>query len=198
MAEVEFREWPKISRWNRDITITEKVDGSNACVIVSEDLLTVAAQSRSKIITPETDNHGFARWVAENEEMLATTLGAGYHFGEWYGSGVQKRAGYGLEKGVKKLALFNTARWMPTMEAHPYLYDAGLDVVPVLWEGKAETLNSGIAFATARLREEGSFVRSARGVRDVKPEGIIIYHHAANMSFKLTLEKDEEWKGRQQ
>ena len=30
----------------------------------------------------------------------------------------------------------------------------------------------------------------------MKPEGIMIYHHAAGQYFKKTLEKDDEWKGK--
>lgn len=195
MSEIVFREWPKIARWNRDVTITEKIDGSNACVIVTEDDR-VAAQSRSKIITPETDNHGFARWVQENAPMLAGTLGVGYHFGEWFGSGVQKRAGYGLEKGVKKLALFNHERWSAAIIADPRLYELGLTTVPVLSQGSMANVDAQIRYCIALLRQTGSQVRSARGNDAVKPEGIVIYHHAANMSFKMTLEKDDEWKGK--
>lgn len=195
MAELEFREWPKIARWNRDVTITEKIDGTNACVIVLENG-TVAAQSRSKVITAATDNHGFARWVDGNSAQLREVLGEGYHYGEWYGSGVQKRAGYGLEKGVKKLALFNVPRWAPAIEADPSLYELGLDTPPVLWTGQANRVHFGIHGSLNMLRENGSYVPSAIGKRDVRPEGIVIYHHAANMSFKVTLEKDDEWKGR--
>lgn len=32
MTEIEFRAWPKMSRLNRDIIISEKIDGSNAAV----------------------------------------------------------------------------------------------------------------------------------------------------------------------
>jgi hypothetical protein len=63
----EFKPWPKIARLNRDITITEKIDGTNAAVIVTEEG-EVAAQSRTRIITPDADNFGFARWVAEHAE----------------------------------------------------------------------------------------------------------------------------------
>lgn len=194
--EPVFREWPKIARWNREVIITEKIDGTNACVIVTEDGR-VAAQSRSKVITSETDNHGFARWVDEWTVTLASHLGPGYHFGEWYGSGIQKRAGYGLTNGVKKFALFNVARWAPVLEDDPTLYETvGLDTVPVLWEGKATKLESGVQWSMDALRSEGSFVASAKGNPDVKPEGIVIFHVAANTAFKMTLEKDDEWKGK--
>jgi hypothetical protein len=45
-----------------------------------------------------------------------------------------------------------------------------------------------IAAAVDRLREGGSL--AALGF--MKPEGIIVFHTAANSGFKVTLEKDEE------
>lgn len=91
---IEFKPWPKIARLNRDIVITEKIDGTNAAVgIVAWDELdipnddhippallavsdangreyAVYAQSRKRLITPDDDNFGFAGWVAENAETL--------------------------------------------------------------------------------------------------------------------------------
>ena len=71
MSDIELRPWPKIARLNRDMTVSEKIDGTNAAIIVTDDLQ-VGAQSRSRVITPEADNHGFARWVARNAETLAS------------------------------------------------------------------------------------------------------------------------------
>lgn len=34
---IEFQPWPKIARLNREITITEKIDGTNAAVIITEE-----------------------------------------------------------------------------------------------------------------------------------------------------------------
>ncbi len=45
----EFKAWPKIARLNRDMVITEKIDGTNACVIVTDDG-SVHAQSRTRLI----------------------------------------------------------------------------------------------------------------------------------------------------
>lgn len=99
-----FRKWPKTPRLEKEWwDVTEKLDGTNACVIVTAGG-EVMAQSRSKIITPgkTTDNHGFAQWVEDNKEELKL-LGVGYHFGEWWGQGINR--GYGLK--VKRFSLFN-------------------------------------------------------------------------------------------
>ena len=35
MTEPEFKPWPKISRYNRDIVITEKIDGTNGAIHIA-------------------------------------------------------------------------------------------------------------------------------------------------------------------
>ena len=58
-----FIAWPKIPRYENDsVIITEKIDGTNACIAIHDDG-TYHVQSRNNIITPERDNAGFARWV---------------------------------------------------------------------------------------------------------------------------------------
>ena len=67
---IEFQPFPKIPRLNREIVITEKIDGTNGVIHVADDL-TVTAGSRNRWLTIEKDNFGFAKWVAENAEELA-------------------------------------------------------------------------------------------------------------------------------
>ena len=177
---VEFREFPKIFRLNREVVVTEKLDGTNACVIVTEDG-SVAAQSRSRIITPQNDNFGFARWVEDNASKLRE-LGAGYHYGEWWGCGIQR--GYGLQE--KRFSLFNVTRWG---ESRPDC----CHVVPVLARGKATDSWMPAWKALEDLRINGSF--AAPGF--MKPEGIVAFHAQGNILLKATLEKDAEHKGAQ-
>lgn len=178
MSTVEFQPWPKIARLNREITVTEKIDGTNAAIVIADDL-TVAAQSRKRLITPEDDNFGFARWAHENAEPLASLLGPGRHFGEWWGSGIQR--GYGLTKGEKRFSLFNTARYGET----DFSEIVGLGVVPVLWQGPFG--QEYIDHALDLLRTEGSF--ASPGFMD--PEGVIVFHSAAQQMFKVTIKGDE-------
>lgn len=177
----EFKEFPKIPRLNRTVIVTEKIDGTNACVVVSDaptfDERIVTAQSRSRIITPENDNFGFAAWVKENEAVLRQ-LGPGHHFGEWWGLGIQR--GYGLQE--RRFSLFNTHRWGQTRPACCH-------VVPVLaiWNGFA-----AVDQAMAKLRTEGSV--AAPGF--MQPEGVVAFHGHSQTLFKVTLEKDEEPKSK--
>ena len=62
----EFREFPKMARLNRECLITEKIDGTNGCVVVAEDG-EVYAQSRNRLLLSETDGFGFALWVEKNK-----------------------------------------------------------------------------------------------------------------------------------
>jgi hypothetical protein len=191
-----FQTWGKIPRLNRDIVISEKIDGTNAAIGILDDG-TVYAQSRKKLITPEQDNAGFARWVKEHETALSRALGPGLHFGEWWGRGIQRS--YGIEG--KRFSLFNTARWGDVFtsddesgksagtDAVAYLHEVGVRVVPVLYSGPFSELS--IKSSLILLAGEGS--QAAPGFMD--PEGIIIFHTAANSMFKVTIKDDEKPKG---
>jgi hypothetical protein len=164
----EFVPFPKLARLSRECVITEKIDGTNAQVIVTEDFNLLTA-SRSQFITPEADNHGFARWAQEHREELIKTLGPGRHFGEWWGGSINKRyKGFASEK---EFSLFNTSRW-GAVELPYYL-----NVVPVLYKG---------LFSTSTVWKSGS--RACPGCKN--PEGVVVFHVAANMCFKKTFDGD--------
>lgn len=175
----EFREFQKIPRLYREVIVTEKIDGTNACVAIDENL-NITAQSRSRIISPEDDNYGFAKWVCANADELRK-LGPGYHYGEWWGQGINR--GYGLTG--KRFSLFNVSRWSETRPECCH-------VVPVLMKGGAKDSFSIVADALDILRQHGS--QAAPGF--MKPEGVVAFHVQGNLLFKATLEKDEEWKGK--
>lgn len=174
----EFEAFQKIPRLKRDCVISEKIDGTNAQVFIDDDGH-IYAGSRSRWITPADDNFGFAAWVDANTEELAK-LGPGHHYGEWWGSGIQRR--YDLTE--KRLSLFNTGRW-----SDPALLPACCHLVPVLYQGPFSS--EAVDAAVERLRADGSV--AAPGF--MKAEGVIIYLPAARNLFKVTLEKDEEPKG---
>lgn len=187
MSVLEFKAWPKTPRLNgASMIITEKVDGTNACVVITEDGL-VGAQSRNRLITPEADNYGFAKWVWENGDKLREILGAGYHYGEWWGSGIQR--GYGLTNGDKRFSLFNTGRWGDELwkSENEGIKVEGLDIVPVLYEGQLDTrlikdLVADLAFWGSRLvpREPG-----------FAAEGVVVYIPRSQSTFKVLIENDD-------
>jgi len=164
---VEFKAWPKIPRENPfAVTISEKINGTNACIIITDGVI-VGVQSRKRLITPESDNYGFAQWVEDHRAELET-MGDGYHYGEWAGLGIQKDE---LKLGVKKLFLFNTFRWN---ENNPNLPSC-CDVVPVLFQGQLtpETIPS--------------LLESLDADEDVTHEGVVVYYHAFRKYTKHTI-----------
>lgn len=186
---VEFREFPKMARLSREMIITEKIDGTNASIHIENialnnfedptiisviDTLVIRVGSRTRWITPKDDNYGFAKWVLANADELAK-LGEGQHFGEWWGQGIQR--GYGLKE--KRFSLFNVKRWN-TEDRPKCCY-----VVPVIYEGM---FNTGYADGSIELlKGRGSY--AAPGY--MNPEGIVVWHTAANIGFKKTIHKDE-------
>ena len=182
--DTEFVTFDKIPRLSRDCVITEKIDGTNAQILITVDG-TLYAGSRSRwIVTPdvpiEDDNHGFGRWALDHKEELIVGLGIGRHFGEWWGAGIQRR--YGMKE--KRFSLFNTSVW-----SDEAVRPKCCGVVPVLYQGPFDTVL--IDDCMNRLKREGSL--AAPGF--MNPEGIVIYHTAARQYFKKTIEKDESPKG---
>ena len=170
----DFVGFPKMARLHRDIMITEKIDGTNAQVVVSDDCTSIRVASRTRWITPEDDNFGFARWAVDHTAELLT-LGPGRHFGEWWGKGIQR--GYGLAE--KRFSLFNAHRWDPAT------LPECINVVPVLYHGIFDMAQ--VSATMERLRTFGSVASPGF----MEPEGIILYHLAGNVGFKKTLEGDE-------
>ena len=173
---MEFIPFPKIPRWStQHIVITEKIDGTNAQVVVNEECTSFQCGSRNRWITPDDDNYGFARWCADNKEAILS-LGKGQHFGEWYGSGIQR--GYGLSD--KRFVLFNTLRW-GTPEQKERLAKTPIGLVPILYQGPFS--DQVIEDNLLALKEFGS-----RAVPGQEAEGIIIYMPGSRSLFKYTFD----------
>lgn len=190
-----FTAFPKMARLTRDCRILEKLDGTNAQVLIydpeiygsAEDpnsytsakdstgkVWFIKAGSRNRFVTPQNDNYGFAGWVWRNAEELVG-LGEGRHFGEWWGNGIQRN--YGLKE--KRFSLFNTARW-----SDDAVRPACCHVVPVLYRG---------VFDTAKIEEELEVLAKYGSVAApsfMNPEGVIVYHEAAGIGFKKTIKDD--------
>ena len=171
----EFKEFPKIPRYSREVVVTEKLDGTNASIYIGEDGEFLCG-SRTRWITPENDNAGFAAWAYKNKEELLG-LGFGHHFGEWWGSHIQR--GYGLVNGDKRFSLFNVSKW-----SDDSVRPKCCSVVPLLWRGNMDDLDCDKILED--LKTHGSYA-----VPFMNPEGIVIFHTAGNLMFKKTIEKDE-------
>jgi hypothetical protein len=175
---MDFVEFPKIARLNRECIITEKIDGTNAQVYIGEDG-TILAGSRTRWIQVGNDNFGFALWVQQHAEELKL-LGPGRHFGEWWGLKIQR--GYDLFE--RRFSLFNVSKWEDDA-----IRPKCCHIVPVLYRGLFSTEMA--KSCVERLRESGSLASPGF----MKAEGIVCYHLAGNVGFKATLEKDDKHKG---
>lgn len=188
-----------MARLSREVIISEKIDGTNACILITEEGQMLTG-SRTRWITPQDDNFGFSAWAHAHKDELMT-LGVGRHFGEWWGSGIQR--GYGLQKGEKRWSLFNVSRWClageipkristadPRIVKMQDVLPACCHLVPVLRRGMFSTEMAESALH--ELRERGSL--AAPGYKF--PEGIVIFHIAANIGFKKTIERDNEYKSK--
>lgn len=199
---MEFKAWPSIPRMSKERAIvTEKIDGSNSAVRIrpfdidadrSQQVDTISidgvqytlwAQSRKRLLTPgkSTDNFGFARWVYDQAVELVRVLGPGDHYGEWWGSGIQR--GYGLSE--KRFSLFNAPRWCETL--HPTEARSEIDnlyTVPLLFAGQFYDLN--VNEIRQDLIDNGSKI-----VPGFKSEGMVVYLREVNASYKVLLENDD-------
>lgn len=182
-----FQDFQKIPRLFRDCIVTEKIDGTNASIVITEDGQ-IRAGSRTRYIFPDkpkklgtkrevTDNYGFAAWVEEHKTALLG-LGKGRHFGEWYGKGINRN--YGLEE--KRFALFDTSVARDTLPSC-------VGVVPVLYTGPFDLV--AVREVMDKLRTNGSVAVPGW----LNPEGVVVFHVASGKLFKATLVGDEKPKG---
>lgn len=231
----QFKSWGSTPRFHKGLHITEKINGTNAGVSVQgfsfgthvdgvpddatlvfgptnperevpEVEYLVRAQSRKRIITPDNDNFGFAKWVWENAEGLANLLGYGYHYGEWYGEGIQKNP---LAVQGRRWALFNTWHWgrkenldrlrmvdIPGLTTVPVLHDEQRDgpadymTIPAIING----LNAGGS------RADGYMTLPNAHKMDFHvegPEGIIVWQRETQQRYKILLREDDKHKWEQ-
>ena len=185
---MEFMDFPKMARLSREVIVTEKVDGTNAQVgiveldgydaagaIYQSGGLALYAGSRTRWLSTKDDNYGFAKWAEANAEELLK-LGPGRHFGEWWGSGIQRR----YDQQEKQFALFNVSRWQDDA-----VRPTCCGTVPVIARGIFTDID--VDQIMADLSKGGSLI--APGF--MNPEGIVVYHVAAGIGFKKTIHKDE-------
>lgn len=188
----EFKPFPKMTRLSRECIITEKIDGTNASVFIGDDGEFFVG-SRTRWITPKDDNFGFAAWAYERKDDLMK-LGPGHHFGEWWGRGIQR--GYGLDH--RRFSLFNTIRWVLHGQVPNTIGSANpkepaklqgilpecVGLVPVLFRGEFSTEQVDLCIGTMTA------VGSSAAPGFMNPEGVVVYHIAAGIGFKKTIEND--------
>lgn len=160
---MEFKPFPKIDRLvNSVMSVTQKIHGTNAQVFVfqTENGLDLLVGSRTRWITPESDNYGFAAHVYAHKQEFIDKLGVGQHFGEWAGPGIN--SGEGLTE--KTFVLFDHWKFPPERPLPPktvvvpVLYDAGVVDLSVLTRLGDELKASGSRLVPGFMRPEGMVV----------------------------------------
>ncbi len=185
----DFVPYGKTARLGSKVQITEKLDGTNAHILIVSAPAVPGAMpaaypaSRNRWLPEdEQDNYGFGAWVRANADDLATILGPGRHYGEWWGQGVAR--GYGVTG--KRFSLFDTRRYGADWTGLDYeLSGVILGVVPVVAAGPftAEL----VEHAKLRLEHEGSL--AAPGY--MRPEGMVIRWADNGHVMKVVWDKGE-------
>lgn len=177
----KFQAFPKIKRYaNATITITEKLDGTNAALVFDADG-ELYCQSRNRIITPgkQSDNQGFATWAYDHQEALFEFFGPGRHFGEWWGVGIGR--GYGQVR-----------RWFSPFNTHIFHaerhFPEDCRALPVLAQGAIGSMAGFVADLSYELAYGGS--KAAPGFMD--PEGLMIYCDAFGY-LKVPFDAQHKW-----
>ncbi|HSK01558.1 MAG TPA: RNA ligase family protein [Kofleriaceae bacterium] len=165
-----------------------KLHGSNCAVQVTDT--GVVAQSRTALLTPETDYKGFAAWVRRHEPYFQALPRGVVVFGEWCGPGVEK--GMAVSAAPSKLFVVfgvqtgGRIAYEPD-EVRALVPAAGapgeLHVLP--WEGAAIRIDYGSRPAleaaaaaldawVAEVEREDPWVRRALGISGLG-EGLVLY-----------------------
>lgn len=192
---MEFKAFTKIERIGKVfMRITQKIHGTNAQVsiiptmddLANPHVFTVGDKfyhllvgSRTRWITPEDDNYGFAKFVYANAIEFIEKLGPGVHFGEWAGPGIN--SGEGLTE--KTFVLFDYWKFPEGRPLPPQT-----KAVPVLYEGPIDA--SKIDEVMADLKANGS--KLSPGF--MRPEGVVV--QIAGERYKKVFEVEEtQWTG---
>ena len=174
MDFVSFKKIPNIRELS--MTVTQKLHGSNAQILIEGDEVKVG--SRNRWIDIGDDNFGFANFVLSNKQDFIERLGDGRHYGEWCGPGIN--SGEGLTE--KRLLLFNFRRWA----GKPLPLQVG--IVPLIYHGEVSLLK--INEIMDELKRSGSYLSPGF----MLPEGIVI--EIGNNLYKKTFDSEEvKWCG---
>lgn len=176
----DFKSFSKIDRFKGvTMLITQKLHGTNGQIYIyqTENGLELKVGSRTRWITPEDDNYGFAKFVYENKEEIIQKLGIGRHFGEWCGKGIN--SGEGLTE--KEFFLFNP----------PFIQDfpKRIRTVPLMYAGQFD--EKIIDLYMNILKEKGSCLVPGY----MSTEGIVITIEGKRYK-KVFNAEETQWTGK--
>ncbi len=206
---IEFKPWPKISRIDKPVVVTEKIDGTNAQVTIidlAEHSWQVEEINRYIDLTPElelppipiTAQIGALAILAGSRKRWITPEDDNFGFARWVeqnatdlvhlgpGTHYGEWWGKGIQRGYdldhKRFSLFNTDKWS---EVRP----ACCDVVPVLYKGSLDT--DLLLDVQSHLWFSGS--AAAPGFKP--PEGVMVYLTGPGVYLKAPFEAGPKKQG---
>lgn len=165
-----------------------KLHGSNCAVQVTE--AGIVAQSRTALLTPESDYKGFATWTKAHEAYFAQLSPGIVVFGEWCGPGVEK--GMAISQARRKVfavfAVQVAGRVVYEPDAVRALVPAAgapEDLYVLPWEGAAITIDYGARASldavaaelndrVATVEREDPWVKQVFGISGLG-EGLVFY-----------------------
>ncbi len=127
--------YPKTKRVNcseRQIVITEKLDGSNLCIFKKNDVLYIAQRNSIMSIYEVQQNknavyRGLYQWLQDNYDELNTLHNDAVICGEWIGMGKLK---YSVDEFEKRFYMFAKANIDDDFNLYNIYYDHDLFVYP--------------------------------------------------------------------
>jgi len=135
---MEFKPFPKIARWSREVLVTEKLDGTNACVVIEDTTQLEYKQAQEaeaawRGMTGETIGSaplasiGTLNLYAQSRNRMLSLEDDNFGFAAWVRANAEVLAGFGAGRhfgewwgsGIarrynqteKRFSLFNTIRW---------------------------------------------------------------------------------------
>lgn len=218
---ITFEPWPKIPRLNKDIIVTEKIDGTNGAIIIveAEGDLNIALENKpaNTIATVVHNGDGppdyegctaFFVGAQSRNKLIEPGKADNAGFAGW----VQRNAemlvhalgpgrhfgewwGPGIQRTYdeefKRFSLFNVDRYTDLGDGHA-LHLPDDTMVDVVPElYRGPFSQAAIEDTLETLRTGGS----AASTGYMRPEGVVVYHAAARQTFKVLLEGDDVPKG---
>lgn len=186
-----------------DYGLKIKLDGTCAAVQINGTAIT--AQSRTAIITPQDDNYGFAKWVADNNEYFTKIEKRIVIFGEWCGQGIQKRCSIS-KIGRKVFCVFaimvdedildiNPASIRAMLPEHKDIYVLPFDGFISIDYSNADQMavsTQSLNDEVKRVEECDPYVKDTFGVSGLG-EGLVLYPLPAgyNLSKPILIHADD-------
>jgi hypothetical protein len=217
---VEFEAWPKIPRLNREIVVTEKIDGTNAAIVIVEVPFGQGVfpdYNRLAIVTLDGDDahdeEGYPLFEYHVYAQSRTRLlkpgkrDDNFGFAGWVKANAEELVtllgkgrhfgewwGAGIQRGY---GVPKDARFFSLFNTHRFnAHDVRLAVAGTSLQGVVSVvpvLYRGL-YSPAEI-DFALFALRTTGSQAARgftnPEGIVIFHTAAGQAFKVTLEGDE-------